>query len=197
MQYYQQYRASMAAALEKVEVGDRGGSPIDSESGLARWVALSGSVKAEGGWHYFAGNGASAMMSSHMSVDCTKNAGLPALALNDPAYLTAIGNDLGYENAFSFPLERYGKSGDLLITISSSGNSPNILKAIEQARKLGMRVVTLSGMKPDNASRGLGDLNFYIPARTYGVVECAHQVLLHCWLDHYMGICEWETTDDA
>ena len=51
-----------------------------------------------------------------------------------------------------------------------------------------MSVVTFSGLKPDNKSRKKGDLNFYVPAKTYGIVECAHQVLLHAWLDKYMGL---------
>jgi D-sedoheptulose 7-phosphate isomerase len=55
-----------------------------------------------------------------------------------------------------------------------------------------MTVVTFSGLKPDNACRTLGDINLYIPAKTYGIVECAHQILLHVWLDQSMGIREWE-----
>jgi D-sedoheptulose 7-phosphate isomerase len=89
----------------------------------------------------------------------------------------------------------YSKKGDLLVTISSSGNSLNIIKSIEMAREKGMGVVTFSGLKPDNQSRKMGDLNFYIPAKTYGIVECAHQVLLHVWLDQYMGVVEWNRTE--
>jgi len=63
---------------------------------------------------------------------------------------------------------------------------------IETAREKGLSVITLSGLKPDNASRKLGDLNLYIPAKTYGVVECAHQILLHVWLDQFMDIREWD-----
>ena len=75
---------------------------------------------------------------------------------------------------------------DMLITISSSGNSPNIIKAIHTARELGVFIVTLSGKKEDNQSRRLGDVNFYVPLDTYGLVESAHAVLLHCWLDMYL-----------
>jgi D-sedoheptulose 7-phosphate isomerase len=67
-----------------------------------------------------------------------------------------------------------------------------VIKAIEKARELGMKVVTLSGLKPENQSRKLGDINLYVPAKTYGVVECAHQILLHAWLDCSMGVTEWE-----
>ena len=58
-----------------------------------------------------------------------------------------------------------------------------------------MNIITFSGLKPDNQSRKMGDLNFYIPAKTYGIVECAHQVLLHIWLDQYMGVFEWKRTE--
>lgn len=191
MNYFTRYQNVMGDALASTEVSGTGADGLDCAGGIEAWVALSQTVKAGGGYHYLVGNGASAMMASHMSVDCTKNAELPALAFNDAAYLTAIGNDLGYENAFAFPLSRYGRRGDLLITISSSGNSPNILKAIDVAREQEMKVVTLSGMRQDNQSRTRGDLNFYVSARTYGVVECTHQILLHCWLDCYMGIEEW------
>jgi len=117
---------------------------------------------------------------------------VPTHAFSNSALLTAMGNDLGFEEAFAAPLSWYAQSGDLLVTISSSGNSANIIKTIETARSKGMSVVTLSGLKPDNKSRQLGDLNFYIPAKTYGIVECAHQVLLHLWLDKFMGVTEWE-----
>ena len=60
------------------------------------------------------------------------------------------------------------------------------------ARQKKMKVVTFSGMKPDNSSRKLGDLNFYVPAMTYGIAECSHQILLHAWLDCFMKVCEWD-----
>lgn len=188
--YARTYFQTMDKALASLQVSDVTGKPVDSEAGFELWCDWTRELAAAGTTMYFVGNGASAMMSSHMAVDGSKNAGFRAQALNDVAFLTAIGNDLGYDQAFSFPLKRFGRAGDLLVTISSSGNSPNVIKAIETARELGMKVVTLSGMKPGNRSRALGDLNLYIPANTYGVVECAHQVLLHCWLDKYMGIVE-------
>lgn len=137
---------------------------------------------------YLCGNGASAAFSNHMALDWTKAGGVPTFSFSDSALLTAMGNDLGYENAFSAPLSWYAKSGDLLVTISSSGNSPNIIKTIEVARSKGMEVVTFSGMGEGNKSRSMGDLNFYVPSETYGIAESAHQVLLHIWLDKFIGI---------
>ena len=90
------------------------------------------------------------MMASHMAVDSCKNAHLRSMALNDAAWLTAVANDISYQKSFALPLERLSVIADMLVTISSSGNSPNIIEAIKTARKIGLRVVTLSGMKPDN-----------------------------------------------
>ncbi len=108
------------------------------------------------------------------------------MAFNDISLLTAVSNDISYESSFAQPLERFSKSGDLLVTISSSGNSPNIIASIKAAKENGVNIITLSGMNPENKSRISGDLNFFIKAPYYGWVECGHQVLLHCWLDKYM-----------
>jgi D-sedoheptulose 7-phosphate isomerase len=74
----------------------------------------------------------------------------------------------------------------MLVTISSSGNSPNIISALHAAVQLGLVTVTISGMDGNNRSRRMGLLNFYVPATRYGLVEASHQVILHCWLDCYM-----------
>ncbi len=190
--YYQLYNREITRSLEGLLTTGREGTEMADEAAFRRWVSMTRDVEGNRRTVYFAGNGASAAMASHMAADALKNGRLRAMAFNDPSLLTAVSNDIAFENCFAEPIRRFGLQGDLLTTISSSGNSPNILKAIEAAREQNMRVVTLSGMKPDNKSRTLGDVNFYVPAKTYGIVECAHQVLLHCWLDLYMGIEEWE-----
>lgn len=193
--YYTRYRQTIDQALAGLEVTDANGAPLNQDAGIAEVCVISEKVRDAGGKQVLCGNGASAAFASHMALDWTKNGRVPTMAFSDPALLTAMGNDLGYEEVFSAPLGWHGQQGDLLVTISSSGNSPNILRVIEKAREIGMGVVTLSGLKPNNASRKTGDLNFYIPAKTYGIVECAHQVLLHIWLDHFMGITEWDRDD--
>lgn len=169
----------------------RDGQEIGAAAGFARWRDLTLSTRAAGHGHFFIGNGASASMASHMALDCAKNAGLRALAFNDSASLTALGNDLGYEQVFAAPLRWYGQAGDVLIAISSSGRSPSILAAISVARERGLHVITLTGMRADNPARQLGDVNFFVPGRTYGVVECSHHVIMHCWLDDFLGVAEW------
>lgn len=190
--YWSQYQQSMAHSLASSLVSNLSGEALDSEAGFQFLCQLTQTVRDARRTMHFVGNGASACMASHMALDWVKNGGVRAVAYSDLAFLTAIGNDLGYEHVFAQPVEWFGEEGDLLAAISSSGNSPNVLNAITTARQKGMKVVTFSGMKPDNASRKLGDLNFYVPAWTYGIVECAHQVLLHAWLDCYMGVRDWE-----
>jgi len=132
---------------------------------------------------FLAGNGASASMASHFATDLAKNAGIRTQVFTDLSLLTALGNDIAYEAVFAEPLRWYAEAGDILVAISSSGNSPNIVQAVLAAKELGLTVVTLSGMRPDNRIRGLGELNLYLPAPTYGLAESCHAFLLHCWMD--------------
>lgn len=186
MSIYQNYVNDLKKCLESVIVTTSGGTTLAAEDGLKTWCAMTGSIMKSNNTMFFVGNGASAMMASHMAADASKNGGFRALAFNDPALMTAVGNDISYEQVFAVPLKRYANPGDILVTISSSGNSPNVVAAIQAAQELGLKTVTLSGMKEDNKSRQMGDLNFYVPGMTYGMAECSHQALLHCWLDVFM-----------
>lgn len=181
--------------MSLLEVSNEDGEAIEVDAAFQLLCEITSALTRSTGRQFLVGNGASAAFANHMALDWTKNGGVVTQSFSDSAMLTALANDLSYEDAFSTGLEWYAKSNDLLVTISSSGNSPNIIKAINKAREIGMRVVTLSGLKPDNNSRKLGDINLYIPAKTYGIVECAHQVLLHVWLDKHMGISEWDRDD--
>lgn len=188
MRYYSDYIDSLYDALKKIRVNARQERKLSVEEGLKIWCDLTLETQNSQKTVYLIGNGASASMASHMAADFTKNCECRSMAFNDVALMTAVSNDLSYEECFATPLRRFAGQNDLLVTISSSGNSPNILNAIQTARELELRVVTLSGMSPDNASRKLGDLNFYIPAQTYGLLEACHQALLHCWLDAFLEI---------
>jgi len=97
-----------------------------------------------------------------------------------------MGNDFGYDHTFSNPIELLGNKNDLLVTISSSGNSPNIIHAIHIAKEKEMKVLTLSGFAMDNQSRQLGDINIYAPIHHYGIVESIHNLLLQQIVDFIM-----------
>lgn len=190
--YYELFIVAMDKALRAMEITGIDGKNVSFEAGFELFCEYTRKVRDDGHQQFLCGNGASAAFSNHMALDWTKNGGVPTHSFSDSALLTAMGNDLGFEESFSAPLGWYAKPGDQLVTISSSGNSSNIIRAIEAARRKRMTVITLSGLKADNVSRKHGDLNFYIPAKTYGVVECAHQILLHIWLDRFMNIREWD-----
>lgn len=134
-----------------------------------------------GGKIIFIGNGGSAAIASHMAVDWTKNGGIRSIALNDAPTLTCLANDFGYENVFVKQLEYYATPKDVAIIVSSSGKSENIVRAAKHCDSFGAscKLVTLSGMNPDNYLRRVGDLNFYIPCRDYGLVELSHLCILH------------------
>lgn len=191
--YSRQYLQAISSALEKTE-SSLGTEPTELQTALTRTVELLKEVQSANGTQFFLGNGASAAFAEHMALDWTKNGGVRSLNPSSSVLLTALANDISFHDSFATFLDRYAKAGDLIVTISSSGNSENVIRAIAQARKMDCKVITLSGLKPDNTSRQLGDVNFYVPARTYGIVECAHQVLLHMLIDAFMGIAEWDRT---
>ena len=186
--HYQCYLERLEKTLHSLIVTDPYGAKLSQEEGLLQWCRICHQAKQSDKTMYFIGNGASAAMASHMAADFSKNCNCRAMAFNDVALMTAVSNDTHYEDCFAVPLARFSNSGDVLITVSSSGDSPNVIKAIACARELGLTIITVSGMRSDNHSRVLGDLNFWVPADTYGVVEACHQVLLHCWLDTFLEI---------
>jgi D-sedoheptulose 7-phosphate isomerase len=122
-----------------------------------------------------------------MAIDFTKNGGMPAMCFNDGAALTCMGNDFGYEEVFAGQLRAHARKGDTLFAISSSGCSENILRAVAVARSRDCSVVTMSGFKPGNPLRALGDVNFYIGTCEYGLVEVAHTAMIHAVVDLKMA----------
>jgi D-sedoheptulose 7-phosphate isomerase len=191
MSFFNQYRGRLSELLEGVEISDREGTDVGSDRGFELLINRTRELHQHDRGLFLAGNGASAAMASHMALDFAKSGRLRAMTFNDAALLTALGNDLGHHHVFDQPVRWYGRSGDMLAVISSSGASPNILNAIDVGRDLGLHIVTFTGLNPDNPCRKLGDLNFYVDAKSYGLVECGHQVLLHAWLDQFLGQAEW------
>lgn len=155
----------------------------DWNEGFGTIVSLFLSKKNEGKKVFFIGNGGSAAIASHMTADFMKNGGIHTISLFDNALTTCMGNDYGYEYVYSKPLEFLISQGDVLVAISSSGNSKNIINAIYTARDKGAIVVTLTGFKNDNIIKGLGDYNIYVPVEHYGMVETIHGMYLQQIVD--------------
>ena len=145
---------------------------------------------------YFFGNGASAAFANHMALDFSKNGKILARSLSDSSLLTALSNDFSYEKAMLEYLKIEGVTkDDLVISISSSGNSPNIISVLDYCKQNNIRTLALSGLKQDNKSIALSDYSIYVPMKTYGMVECIHQIFLHLILDESMDIFEWERNE--
>ena len=125
-----------------------------------------------------AGNGASSSISSHVSIDLTKAAGIRATNFNEANLLTCFSNDYGYENWLKKALEFYSLPGDILILISSSGKSENIIKAAKAAKKLKLKLITLSGFSKNNPLSKKGIVNFHVDSKIYNVVESLHLTIL-------------------
>jgi D-sedoheptulose 7-phosphate isomerase len=132
---------------------------------------------------FFIGNGGSNAICSHMMEDYAKIAGYPTFCFSDAALITCFANDFGYENAMAEWLKIHFNADDMLVAISSSGKSPNILNAVEYAKKKGGSIITLSGFNKKNPLSTFGNINFHIEKDNYGIVECYHQVILHIILD--------------
>lgn len=132
---------------------------------------------------FFLGNGGSNSICSHMMEDFGKMGRFRTYAFSDPALITCYANDYGYEKAMEEWLKLHMDPEDLLIAISSSGNSMNIRNAVGYANSMDADVITLSGFKPDNPLRSMGTLNIHLDATSYGIVESYHAVILHIILD--------------
>lgn len=184
------YFTEIADGLSHTQV-TCGTQAVTLEEGVSQWTCRARELQRQGRTMFFCGNGASATMAEHMSHDWFQNGKVNTYTCSETAHITAISNDVSYEDVFAYRIERVLGEKDILVTISSSGDSPNVVRAIEAAHRKGAFVVTLSGKSAGNRSRKLGDLNFYVPLDTYGLVESAHAVLLHdvldSFLEEYMG----------
>ena len=178
-------------AIQSTRISTPTKTQLSLIEGLDTAVKMLRQVKEKNKKLIFIGNGASAAMASHHSVDIWKNGGIKAVAFNDSSLLTCISNDYSFSDVFAKPMECFGESQDVLVAISSSGASPNIIKAVEAARKKGCEIITFSGFRLTNPLSKLGDLNFLVPSQTYGVVESAHTLLIHSVTDEYIRrFCE-------
>ncbi len=175
----------LAMYIGGIRVTDSAGGQMEFYRGIEAVTAMIQSLSG-GSKLMFIGNGGSAAISSHMAVDFWKNGGIRAVAFNDSSLLTCVGNDCGYGSIFERPIRMFAGAGDILVAISCSGRSENILLGVNAARKAGCNVVTLSGFDRDNPLSALGDYNFYVPSHSYGPVEIIHHSICHCIFDTIM-----------
>lgn len=129
------------------------------------------------------GNGGSNCDALHFAEEFTgrfrgDRRALPAIAISESSHITCVGNDYGFDYVFSRGVEAYGKSGDMFIGISTSGNSGNVIKAVEAAKKIGMKTCVLLG-KDGGKLKGMCDYEFIISGKTSDRVQEIHMMILH------------------
>lgn len=155
---------------------------------MSAWSRLLADCWAAGGKVLVCGNGGSCADAMHLAEELVvrfqhDRRALPAIALSDPTVLTCCGNDLGYDEIFARQVEALGNAGDVLIVLTTSGNSTNILRALDVARDKGLKTVALLG-KTGGAAKGRCDVEIIIPVETAHRVQEGHKILFHV-------LCEW------
>jgi D-sedoheptulose 7-phosphate isomerase len=182
-----QYISELIQKLEATEVWlGKDGKADSYNEGIEHLLNTFTKHKEAGTQLFFIGNGGSSAIASHMTADFMKNGGMNTYSLYDNAVTTCMGNDYGYEYIFSRPMEFLVHKNDLVVAISSSGNSKNIINAIETAKSRNADVITFTGFKSDNRAKQLGDVNVYVPSEKYGIVESIHNLILQQLVDMIM-----------
>jgi phosphoheptose isomerase len=156
-----------------------------SETQLQAAFDLIKDSASRGARIYVAGNGGSSAIADHLCCDWMKGTyvpGMPSLKVHsmtsNVALLTALANDFEYGKSISTQIEMLGEAGDLVVLISSSGNSPNIIEAAKVARQKKMKVLGLSGFSGGELAK-IADVSLHVEAHNYGIAEDSHQILMH------------------
>lgn len=159
---------------------------------IERCAAAIAGALGRGGQILTCGNGGSAAEALHLAEELVGKyravrRALPAICLNaDPTALTCIANDFGYEHVFARQVEAYGRRGDVLVVFSTSGTSPNVLRALARAKEMGLVTVGLLGKGGGAALEGC-DYAVVVPSQDTAHIQEAHQVVMHLFLEAVEG----------
>ncbi|WP_252181180.1 SIS domain-containing protein [Azospirillum sp. B4] len=162
----------------------RAQASVDRQALSRAATVLAGAISA-GRTLFSCGNGGSAAIANHLVCDCLK--GIRTDTTVKPVVhslvatmevITAIANDMAYDQVFAYQVQSYVRPGDVLIAISSSGNSPNIVNALTAARAQGAHTIAMTGFT-GGAAAALADVSLHVDAHNYGVVEDVHQSIMH------------------
>lgn len=187
------YIEDLTALFYRTQADDFKEERFNLNNGLKTAVEMIATANANGRKVIFIGNGGSSTIASHKALDYWLANKIRSVAFSDSAYLTCFSNDFGYQNVFVKQIEAVAETGDVLIAISSSGNSENIILAVKWAREHNCPVITFSGFEETNRLHNLGDLNFYVPLAhcaehgldklAYDKIETVHLMLCNCILE--------------
>ena len=178
--YFNEYFSTIKASLDSVDVFQ-----------LEKVANLIAKANTSSNKIIIVGNGGSASIASHLTVDFINAAKIKAINFNESSIITCFSNDYGYENWVGRALDCYADSGDVAILISSSGQSENMLVGAKKAKSMNVDVVTLSGFSLDNPLRKLGDINLWVNSSAYNIVEMVHHIWLLAVCDAVIGVAEY------
>ena len=164
---FNEYKNSINSVLKNV-----------SEKNLEQTIKTIKKTIKKNGKVYVIGNGGSASIASHVSVDFAKVARVPSSTFNNANLITCFANDYGYENWVTEAIKAYTNKNDMFILISSSGTSRNIVNAAKYCKKKSINLITLSGFKKNNPLSKLGKINFHIDSNQYNFIEMSHHIIL-------------------
>jgi D-sedoheptulose 7-phosphate isomerase len=172
--YFDQYATELTAALNSVD-----------RVQLDAAVAILAGAHQRDATIFCCGNGGSASIANHMvcdhqkGVNCDTDLRPRVISLSSNVeVITAVTNDIGFADVFAFPLRIHGREGDVLVAVSSSGKSENIVRVLHTAAELGMQTIALTGFD-GGVSRTLANVSIHIDGWNYGVIEDAHQACMH------------------
>lgn len=138
------------------------------------------------------GNGGSLSIADHLTVDLIKNANIKALCPSSSPFITALSNDLGFDNWITNAIKLYASAGDIIIFISSSGSSKNIINAAKYCIKNKLKIITLTGFSNNNFLNKNGNINFHVDSKSYNIIESIHQIYLVALVDLIIGKKEYK-----
>ncbi len=171
---FDDYRNSINSILSKV-----------SKEELNKSINLIKQTNKNKGKIYIVGNGGSSSIASHVSVDLAKVARLKSSTFNNSNLITCFANDYGYENWVKEAIKAYMNKNDMIILISSSGRSKNIINAAKYCKNKSIKSITLSGFKKNNPLSKLGLVNFHINSNQYNFIEMSHHIILLYFVDFF------------
>ncbi|NDH67807.1 MAG: SIS domain-containing protein [Gammaproteobacteria bacterium] len=178
-QSYMQHLEEFKNVLSNTKISIKNKQVHSFELGLDLIVEKLVQIREEKRNLYVIGNGGSAGIAAHAVTDFANVCKLKASTLHESSLLTCMANDYGYENALARMLDLVINPGDVLIAISSSGKSANIVNATAKAKSKGAYSITLTGFASSNPVREAGDLSIWVDSNDYGLIEVGHQFILH------------------
>jgi D-sedoheptulose 7-phosphate isomerase len=192
MSNWQTHLNEIKDLLLSLSVTDINGHDIDTDTAFKQLQNYALGVLERRKTIYFIGNGGSASIANEVSANLAANTGIHTETFFNFALLTLIASKSDYDEIFAEPLRKRMVAGDMLVAICSSGESKNIINAVEEAQKIGGIVCTLSAMNPENTLRSLGTINFYVTADKSMIVNLGHIEILNYWSDQMISMVSWQ-----